>query len=537
MKLIDIIRRVLLLFFLLTSLQSRSQSIQSTMDFKITMDNPSDHTFHVDLNCKGFEESGFIFKMPVWSPGYYQKLDFAKNVENFNVSNKSGVSLKWEKVNANTWSVTANPKSEFTISYDVKTTRPFVGNPYLDEKRGYIIPAAVCLFVENKIQHPVTIKIVPKTGWTNVATGLEKISQTDFVYKAPDFDVLYDSPILVGNLEELPPFYVQGIPHYFIGYDLGEFDKKELMDGLQKIVETAVKMIGDIPYRHYTFIAIGPGRGGIEHLNSTAFGFNGDNLDSRNSKIRNLFFLAHEYFHHFNVKRIRPVELGPFDYDKGSRTNLLWVSEGLSVYYEYMLVRRSGLCTDQELFEAFRSNIRTYENNPGRFYQTLAQSSYETWNDGPFGQSGGDVNKSISYYNKGPVLGMLLDFKIKKETNNQKSLDDVMRFLYKKYYQEKGRGFTDAEFQEACETIAGTSLVSEFEYVSSTKEFDYQKYLDYAGLEIDTTSYEKPGGWLGISTRNRNDTLIVTSVEWKSPAWNAGIRPGNMIFSIDNQTL
>jgi len=131
---------------------------------------------------------------------------------------------------------------------------------------------------------------------------------------------------------------------------------------------------------------------------------------------------------------------------------------------------------------------------------------------------------------------MLLDFKIKKETNNQKSLDDVMRFLYKKYYQEKGRGFTDAEFQEACETIAGTSLVSEFEYVSSTKEFDYQKYLDYAGLEIDTTSYEKPGGWLGISTRNRNDTLIVTSVEWKSPAWNAGIRPGNMIFSIDNQT-
>jgi len=343
MKLIDITRRVLLLFFLLTSLQSRSQSIQSTMDFKITMDNPSDHTFHVDLNCKGFEESGFIFKMPVWSPGYYQKLDFAKNVENFNVSNKSGGSLKWEKVNANTWSVTANPKSEFTISYDVKTTRPFVGNPYLDEKRGYIIPAAVCLFVENKIQHPVTIKIVPKTGWTNVATGLEKISQTDFVYKAPDLDVLYDSPILVGNLEELPPFYVQGIPHYFIGYDLGEFDKKELMDGLQKIVETAVKMIGDIPYRHYTFIAIGPGRGGIEHLNSTAFGFNGDNLDSRNSKIRNLFFLAHEYFHHFNVKRIRPVELGPFDYDKGSRTNLLWVSEGLSVYYEYMLVRRSGL--------------------------------------------------------------------------------------------------------------------------------------------------------------------------------------------------
>ncbi len=289
----------------------------------------------------------------------------------------------------------------------------------------------------------------------------------------------------MGNLEELPSFRVNGIAHRFIGYELGDFDRIQFMSNLKKTVESAVTIIGDIPYKQYTFIGIGPGQGGIEHLNNTTVSFDGRELNTADGMNSMMSFLAHEYFHHYNVKRIRPFELGPFDYDKENKTNLLWVSEGLSVYYEYLIVKRADLINEQTLLNNFESSINAFENNPGRFYQSLAQASYETWSDGPFGRQGENANKSISYYDKGPAVGLILDFVIRHATQNKQSLDDVMRLLYWQYYKKLKRGFTDAEFQQACETIAGISLASEFEYVYTTKELDYNTYLAYAVLKID----------------------------------------------------
>jgi len=504
---------------------------KNTIRFDISMDQAAAHTFHVTMNCMGLKGDSIDVKMPVWSPGYYQRLDFANNVENFQVTNVSQSTTGWRKLPGNAWRVSNS--SSFVVSYDVKTTRPFVGTPYVDETRGYILPAGVCLYPAGEINHPVTITIKPYSTWNNVATGLDSVSGKQFEYVAPDYDILYDSPILVGNLEELPPFFVKGIPHRFIAYKPGEFDKVSFMNDLKKIVESATDLIGDIPYKHYTFIGIGPGAGGIEHLNSASVSFDGTNQTSRQNRLKTYFFLAHEYFHNYNVKRIRPIELGPFDYDNGSRTKMLWVSEGLSVYYEEMIVKRAGLCTDDELFDAFRSNILAYEGKPGRLYQSLTQASYETWSDGPFGRIGDEVNKTISYYDKGPAVGMLLDFKIRHETKNKRSLDDVMRTLYKEFYQQKKRGFTEDEFRQVCEKIAGTSLADVFDYVSTTKEVDYKKYLQYAGLDIDTTSKEIPGGWLGISARERKDSVFISGVDWNSPAWNAGLRQRNLILDID----
>ena len=256
---------------------------------------------------------------------------------------------------------------------------------------------------------------------------------------------------------------------------------------MKSVVESAVDIIGDIPYKQYTFIAIGPGRGGIEHLNNTTVSFNGTRVDSGEGMNSMMNFLAHEYFHHYNVKRIRPFELGPFDYNNGSRTNLLWVSEGLSVYYEYLIVHRAGLTGDSVLLKSFEQHINNVENNPGRMYQSLVQASFETWEDGPFGNQGDNKGKTISYYEKGPIIGLLLDFAIRHATENEMSLDQVMQLLYWEYYKTKARGFTDAEFQQACETVAGVSLTSLFEYVYTTKQLDYDTYLNYAGLELRVT--------------------------------------------------
>ena len=505
---------------------------KSAIQFEVSMDRPASHIFHVTMSCIGFSGDSVDVRMPVWSPGYYQRLDFANNVENFQATDALRNLNGWRKMPGNAWRIN-NGGGSFILNYDVKTIRPFVGTPYLDEGRGYILPAGVFLYLAGEINHSVTVTIKPYSSWKNVATGLDSVPGKQFVYIAPDYDILYDSPILVGNLEELPPFFVKGIPHRFIAYKPGEFDKVSFMNDLKKIVETATTLMGDIPYKHYTFIGIGPGAGGIEHLNSASVSFDGSNQNSQQNRLRTYFFLAHEYFHHYNVKRIRPIELGPFDYDNGSRTKMLWVSEGLSVYYEEMIVKRAGLCNEEELFNAFRSNILAYEGKPGRLYQSLTQASYETWSDGPFGRTGDDVNKTISYYDKGPAVGMLLDFKIRHETKNKKSLDDVMRTLYKEFYQQKKRGFTEDEFRQVCERIAGTSLAEVFDYVSTTKELDYKKYLQYAGLDIDTVSKEVPGGWLGISARERKDSVFVSGVDWNSPAWLAGLRQRNVIIEID----
>ena len=173
--------------------------------------------------------------------------------------------------------------------------------------------------------------------------------------------------------------------HRFIGYEMGEFDRVACMQNLKKVVESSVEIMRDIPFEEYTFIAIGPGRGGIEHLNNTTVSFDGKQMEDKEGVLRMMNFLAHEYFHHYNVKRIRPFELGPFDYDKGTKTNLLWVSEGLSVYYEYLVTLRGGLMSEKELFENLESNINEFENDPGKVHQSLVEASFATWGDGPFG--------------------------------------------------------------------------------------------------------------------------------------------------------
>lgn len=508
---------------------------QDPVQFTITMANPANHTFHVVMDCKVGPHETSRLKMPAWSPGYYQIMDFESFVNNFQVTDQAGAKLFFDKKGKNEWHVEKAKATSLHVEYDVLTTREFVGTSFVDEDHGYIIPAGLCMYLENEIKRPAELTIKPFDKWKDVATGLDPIRGKNFTYSAPDFDILYDSPILIGNLEELPAFEVKGIPHRFIGYKMGEFDKVKFMLDIKKMVEAASAVIGDIPYKHYTFLAIGPGGGGIEHLNSTAVSFDGNLLNDPVKRIKILSFLTHEYFHHYNVKRIRPVELGPFNYDKGSKTNMLWVSEGLTVYYEYPVLNRAGLMTQMQVLDAYKSLILALETQPGRLYQSLAQASAETWSDGPSGRVTDEFNKTISYYIKGPIVGLMLDFKIRHETNNKKSLDDVMRTLYQDFYQKQNRGFTETEFRKVCEKVAGASLDEIFHYVYTTKELDYVKYFNYAGLNIDVTSKQVQGAYLGIKAKLRNDSLVVSYVDWDSPAWKAGVRRGNVIVEVDGK--
>jgi predicted metalloprotease with PDZ domain len=491
---------VLLILVSLRLFHADAQVSGAHMAYSVSIDSPANHIYHVRLMYHHPRQAVLHFSMCTWTPGFYSIVDFAGAVQNFTAAALDGAPLPWTKSDANTWQVSDPQKNDLILTYDVKAVHPFIGNSNLDEDYGFIIPGGVFLYLTEELRHPVTVQILPYRKWNSyVATSLDSLPGQQNIFYADDFDVLYDSPFLMGKLESLPSFDLKGKPVQFVGYKLGAFDRTLFMDDLQKIVTSGSSIIGDVPYSHYTFLAVGTSGGGfagIEHLSSVAMLISANGLLSPERKSAFYSFLAHEYFHLYNVKRIRPIELGPFDYSKENYTNLLWVSEGFTDYYEYLILRRAGLVSADEVLQDYQKQIGNYENKPGHLYQTANESSRAIWamEGNPFARSADQLNKTISVYDKGCAIGLLLDLEIRHHTRNRSSLDDVMRLLYKKYYQTLKRGFTDKEFQSACEAIAGEPLDEVFSYARTVNPVNYPKYLAYAGLAIDTAMTTYPGG-------------------------------------------
>lgn len=524
----------LILFLELTpnSLSFGQARVPLDIFFTLSMEKPHAHYFHVDLIIIGLKTEYLDLKLPNWTPGYYRIMDYARHVVNFQAKDASGNRLPWEKTAKNVWRIKTGRSAKISVNYEVYAFNVSVAESFLDDRRAYVVPASVFMYPEGYLQNPVKLKINTNEFLKQVFCGLDEIAGETNTFFAPDFDFLYDCPIYVGQPEVLT-FEVKGVPHRIVAEDLGQVARPRIINDFQKIVETSVAIIGDLPYKHYTFILMDGGGGGLEHLNSMAAYMNALALQTPNGYKNWLSFIAHEYFHHYNVKRIRPKVLGPFDYDRENYTRMLWVSEGLTVYYEYLILKRAGLLTTEEFFERISRTIANYENIPGNKVQSAAESSFDTWIRF-FARNEESPNIGISYYDKGAILGLLFDLKIRYETKNQKSLDDVLRLLYEKYYKKLKRGWTDEEFRAECEAVAGCSLKEIFDdYVATTKEIDYQKYFAYAGLEIDTSWHELPGVDLGITTQTSEANLIVATVRSDSVAREAGLSARDEIIALD----
>ena len=525
--------------FLLATIPAAAQSPSGTMAFTVSMDQPNTHYYHVEFRCTGLRGEAQDFKLPVWMPGYYRIMDYSKDVVDFKAQDGSGRPLKWAKTTKNTWHVNTANSPEVIVSYDVYAFTVFVGNSYLDDQHGYLIGPATYMHVAGLINHPVTVTFKPYRNWARVANGLDPAPGKPFTFSAPDFDVLYDCPTMLGN-QELFEFDVKGVPHSVVMENVPpSVSRTQIAADLKQIVITATELIGDIPYKHYTFLCIGKGAGGVEHLTSAAMLFNGDSLTTPEGYHTWLGFAAHEYFHTFNVKRIRPIALGPFDYDRENFTNMLWVSEGFTSYYSALILERAGLTTRDQYLNGLSRDIARLENGSGHMFQSVAQSSMDTWTSGGRGGGSGDENAqntTISYYAKGGALGPVLDLKIRRETQDRKSLDDVMRTLYQEFFQEKKRGFTDAEFREVCERIAGGPLTEFFDdYVYSTKDVDWAKYFAYAGIKLDAERRPEPGVYLGADFGNHSQAI--SRIEWDSPAQKSGLSAQDQVVAVDGVPL
>jgi predicted metalloprotease with PDZ domain len=501
-----------------------------TTAFRVSMPQPANHLFHVTVHCEGLRGELHEFYMPAWAPGYYRILDFEKNVRNFSAADGAGRPLAFEKNTRNSWRVVTAGASNLTLTYDVSGTVSFPVQNFLNETRALLSPPGLFVYEPGQLARPITVELDPPEGWHSIATGLDRVPGRPNTFSAADFDVLFDSPILMGN-QELLQFTVNGVPHDVAVENVAAaVDRPRMLADLKRMVETATRLMGEVPYTHYTFLMIGTGNGGVEHLNSASILFNGNTLGTPEGYQRWLSYVAHEYFHNFNVKRIRPLALGPFDYETENQTNMLWVSEGLSVYYQDLLLVRAGLMTPDQYLEKMAGAIARFENAAGHRYQSATESSWTTWGTSGVGN---DRNTSISYYDNGGMLGAMLDLAIRTGSKNRKSLDDAMRGLYRTYYKTKKRGFTDAEFREECERAAGGPLDEVFSYAATTREPDYAKYFALAGLETKVKVEDAPGAYLGANVQVRDGKLVVTSVDPASPAEAAGMRPEDQITQID----
>ena len=496
---------VLLVCLVVPVLPGLSQVPASKMSYTVSMELPASHYYRVEFQYEGNTSESVDLKMPVWTPGYYMVLDLGKNVVDFSAADVSGRPVAWEKSAKNTWHLSTSGIKNLKVSYYVFANRASVAEPYLAENRGFISPTGIFMHVAGKLNHPVTVTVKPWSEWKQVSTGLDPVAGSPNTYTAPDFDRLYDCPILVGNQEVLS-FECKGLPHTIAIEKPGNCNREKLVADLKRIVEASTAIIGDIPYKHYTFIMMDKGGGGLEHLNSMAVFADLGNYGNTDKDRGMQGFLAHEYFHLYNIKSIRPSVLGPFDYDRECITNMLWFSEGGTVYYEELILNRAGLLDRDGFLANAGKNIGSHENGTGHLFQSAAISSRDTWMLF-FNRNENSQAVTINYYNKGATLCLLLDLKIRHESKNVNSLDDVMRTLYTVYNKEKKRGFTDQEFREACEKAAGCSLSDFFNLVYSTADIDYAQYLAYAGLKIDLAPQETTYTHLGKTVNKRNFTI------------------------------
>lgn len=499
--------------------------------YSVSMSRPSTHLLEVEMRVKWAQMPDKTeLKMPVWTPGSYLIREYSRHVQNFSVKDTSGNDLKWRKINKNTWQIESKGKTEFVAKYLVYANELTVRTNELNDEHAFWNNGALLFFVKDQLSIPSTVKVIPYGNW-KVGTGLPPVSGEANTFRAENYDILYDSPFEVSNFTEIN-FSVQGKPHRYIITGEGNYDAKRLAADTTKIVEETFKIFGELPYDDYTFILNLRGGGGLEHLNSTALQSNRFGFKPEARYKGFLGLVAHEYFHAFNVKRIRPDVLGPFDYENENYTKLLWVAEGGTEYYSNVLLLRAGLITPKEYLSGRAQGIQDLQARPGRFETSVEEASFDAWVKA-YRPDENAVNNQISYYDKGEIVNMMLDMTIRSASVGAKSLDDVFRYLYAENFK-RGRGFTPEEFQRVAEMMAGKSLDDFFtKYVRGREDIDYDSIIGPFGLQMKASTPNANRAYIGADLVEENGRLSIRSVPSNTPAFEQGLNSGDQIVAID----
>lgn len=539
----------------------KTQPPATDIAFSVSMPKPHTHMLDVEVRIKHSAAAPAakeqVLVMPVWTPGSYMVREFERHVQDFAATDAAGQPLKWEKINKNSWRIQTKGARDWRASYRVYANELSVRTSEVNSDHAFWNNATLLMYPDGLLNSPATLHVLAPQPW-KVATGLPPVPGEKNTFRAENFDVLYDSPVEVSNFKTLS-FEVKGVPHRIVIDGEGNYDPEKMRADVKKIVETEVALMGgEIPYHDYTFILhlrANTG-GGLEHLNSTALGYQrfsfgpegpektegfnsaGPGAPSPRTYRGFLSLVAHEFFHLWNVKRIRPDALGPFDYTKENYTKLLWVAEGITDYYARLVLRRANLISEKEFLRENANAFQALQNTPGRLVMSAEESSFDAWIK-YYRQDENSNNSQISYYDKGSILGLLLDLEIRKQSRGAKSLDDVMRYLFAEFYK-KDRNYSPEEFQKACELASGASLEPFFaKFVRGQAELDYDSALAAAGLRLDQTaaadgSKALEKAYLGADLMQEGERLLVKKVYAGAPAYEQGLNTGDQIVALNN---
>ena len=507
------------------------------LHYQVAMPTPQTHYFVVDLHVQGFTASVLELKFPVWTPGSYLVREYERHLQDFQVrSLSSGEYFSYQKLGKAHWTIVCGEEEDIAISYRIYADELTVRTNHLDYSHGFFTGAALFFYLPGYTDGPLTLTVIPPEPAWAIATALP-CKATDSTtgaktFYAQDFDTLVDSPVEVGIHRDYT-FETQGKEHHFVVWGESNLNAEQLVKDTEKIIAVEAELFGNLPYDHYWFIlhTANQGYGGLEHKDSCVLNYDRFGFRDPEKYQRFLQLVAHEFFHLWNIKRIRPQALEKFDYDQENYTPSLWFSEGTTSYYDLLIPLRAGLYDRQTYLKNLGKEVTRYLMTPGRLVQPLAESSFDAWIK-LYRRDANSDNSQMSYYLKGELVTLMLDLLIRDRYQNQCSFDDVLRTMWQEFGREE-IGFTPEQLQAVISAVADTDLTEFFHtYLHTTAELPLNDYLQPFGLVIKPVQ-EDLTPYLGIKVKSEAGQEKITFVAAHSPAAMAGISPQDLLLAID----
>lgn len=518
---------ILTLLLLFMTLSAKASSV----NYKLSIQNPTLHFASVTMQISGIKDKSVLVKMPVWTPGSYMVREFERNVEQV-AATGNALNLQITKIDKSTWKI-ENPKglSEIQVQYRVYCFEKTVRTSYIDQDEAFILPSSCLMYTDKQGAGQIEFEY-PET-WTTLSGTLAQVKPN--TYSFSNYDELADSPFEIGMHSELR-FEVAGVPHKVAMVGMNNCQTDKYTADLKKICETMYDIMGTHPCKSYLFIVhhVEEGGGGLEHANSSVVQMPRFAYTNKDKYLSFLSLCAHEYFHLWNIKRLRPIALGPFDYSQENYTNLLWVAEGITSYYDELAMYRAGFTSQSDYLKSLASTFSATLNRKGAEIQSLHTASFDAWIK-EYRPNENSINSSISYYMKGAAVAALLDIELLSATNGSKGLDHLMRYLYSEYYEKNKRGFSDDEFYTAINTIAGKDIGFRkwAEEVNNTEtNAKMEAIFKKAACTITNKVNENPF-YTGLNIEIKGEKLVIKSIDAQSPAYGIDIQAGDEVIAIN----
>lgn len=513
---------------------------EDTIRYSIGWENPASQLYTIRVTASADGEP-VVFSLPAWRPGRYILQNYASNVQAARAVDGNGRPVRFRRIDLDSWSVEPDGAGAVTLAYEFYAAIFDAGSSTLRPDLAYFNPVNLLPWIEGRMDHPVRLTIEAPSSW-QVATQLDPAPAAEgHAFVAPDYHRLADSPTIAAPELTIWDFEVEGVPYHAVF--MGRLDpvvrtREEILDDLAALTREEVALFGVTPFEEYWHLyqlVPYPFGHAVEHEASASYVLSDEVFETEEGYHGFLSVTAHELFHAWNVKRIRPAALWPYDYSTPQLTRLHWVTEGITSYYDTLVLARAGLITPEEYYEAQAGVIQSLQSSPGREVTSVSLASLTSWFSG---YGAGNPNQSISFYTKGALLGLLLDLEIRDLTEGERSLDDVMRRLWEEYYQQ-GRGYPEDGFQQAVEAVAGSSFDDFFaRYVHGTEELPYDSTLAVVGLTArQEADPSRPAATLGFDVRTEEGRLVVRNVLPEGPAVEAGIMRDDVLVTIDGTSV